>query len=80
MKVNIQKWGNSLALRIPRSFALETHIKQNSEVDIFLKDGKIIVSSTSKKSYTLKNLLSKVSSKNLHKEIDTGFVKGREVW
>ena len=43
MKTRIQKWGNSLALRIPKSFAAETHQEQGPLVDISLHDGRLIV-------------------------------------
>ncbi len=33
MKTRIQKWGNSLALRIPKSFAVETGLDQDVLVD-----------------------------------------------
>ncbi len=36
MKTRIQKWGNSLALRIPKSFALETGLEQDATVDVAL--------------------------------------------
>jgi antitoxin MazE len=43
MKTRIQKWGNSLALRIPKSFALESGLDQDALVDVALVDGKLVV-------------------------------------
>ena len=43
MKARIQKWGNSLALRIPKSFAAHSNIEQGSVVDLSLDNGKMIV-------------------------------------
>lgn len=34
MKIQVQKWGNSLALRIPKSFAIETKIDQGTIVEL----------------------------------------------
>jgi len=42
MHTQVQKWGNSLAIRIPKSFAKETNIDKGSFVDLSLSDGKII--------------------------------------
>src|SRR5438105_2557416 len=80
MQSQIQKWGNSLALRIPKSFAEETNIEQGSVVDISIEDGKIIIVPTSKSQYTLEELLSDVTRKNLHKEVNTGNAIGKESW
>ena len=46
MKVQIQKWGNSLALRIPKSFAIESKVKQGTVVEVSLEQGKIVGSSS----------------------------------
>ncbi len=79
MKVRIKKWGNSLALRIPKSFAMEAHVGEGSTVDVFVKDGKLIVSPTAS-SYPLEELLAKVHKDNIHHEISTDNPVGREVW
>ncbi len=80
MKARIQKWGNSLALRIPKAFAAETNIKQNSLVEISLVDGKLVVSHASEAAYTLEALLAGVTEENLHSEIDFGSPVGVEIW
>jgi len=80
MNMRIQKWGNSLALRIPKSFAKEVHIGQGATVDISVKDGKLIIAPPVKPAYTLGKLLSGISKKNLHRECETGRPMGREIW
>lgn len=79
MKVQIQKWGNSLALRIPKSFAVETKIEQGSTVEVTLEKEQIVVKPV-KKEITLENLLADVTEENLHAEIDFGKAEGKEVW
>ncbi|MBV6497517.1 MAG: AbrB/MazE/SpoVT family DNA-binding domain-containing protein [Acidobacteria bacterium ACB1] len=79
MKVQIQKWGNSLALRIPKSFAIESHISQGSTVEVSLEKGKIVVFPLESK-VTLDDLLSGVTAENLHGEIDMGRSVGKEIW
>lgn len=80
MKLRIQKWGNSLALRIPKSFAAETKIEQNTEVDLIVTDGKLVVSPVIVPAWTLEGLLAGISPENLHGEIDDGPSVGSESW
>lgn len=80
MKVKIQKWGNSLAVRIPKSFAVETKIEQDSVVDLAVVDGKIIVEPEKKKpKYTLEELLEGINEDNIHSETDWGEPVGKEI-
>ena len=80
MRVQIQKWGNSLALRIPKSFAVESKVEQGSTVEVSLDKGKIVVTPVAEPEITLDNLLAKVTKGNLHGEISTGEPVGKEVW
>ena len=80
MKVQIQKWGNSLALRIPKSFAQETKIDQGTVVNLSLKEGEIIIRPIVEPEYSLDKLLSQVTKENIHREVDTGRAQGKEVW
>jgi antitoxin MazE len=80
MKTRVQKWGNSLALRIPKSFAAEVGLDPDSAVEMSLRDGKLIVAPADKPRFTLKQLLAKVTQENLHEEVDTGPAAGGEVW
>ncbi len=80
MKTRIQKWGNSLALRIPKSFALETGLDQDALVDVVLVDGKLIVTPLQRSSFSLEQLLAGITDQNQHTEYDTGEAVGNEVW
>lgn len=80
MKVQVQKWGNSLALRIPKSFAVESNIGQGSTVEVTLENGKIIVFPVAEPELSLDELLAKVTPENLHGEPDTGISVGQEAW
>ena len=80
MKLQIQKWGNSLALRILKSFAIESQIEQGSTVEVSLESGKIIVFPVAKPDFSLDDLLAEVTAENLHGEIDTGASIGKEAW
>lgn len=80
MRTKIQKWGNSLALRIPKPFALDAQLENNSIVEISLVDGRIVIKPIAAHHWTLEQLLSGVTSDNLHQEIDIGAAVGNEVW
>ena len=80
MRARIQKWGNSLALRIPKSFATEVGLQRDTSVDISLADGKLVITPVAKPKLTLKQLLAKVTKENLHHEVDTGHAVGNEAW
>ena len=78
MTSKIQKWGNSLGIRIPKSIIEKANLNENSEVEIENKDGAIIIFPRQKK-LSLDTLLSEITKDNLHQESDDE-VEGREVW
>jgi antitoxin MazE len=80
MVTKIKKWGNSLGLRIPKSFAKEADIDDGSDVDISLEEDRIVIRSLKRGRYHLSDLLLQVREDNLHEEISTGDAIGREVW
>lgn len=80
MKARVQKWGNSLALRIPRSFAHEAGLERETSVELSLADGKLVITPVAKPAPTLRQLLAKVTKENLHHEVDTGPATGDETW
>ena len=80
MKVQVQKWGNSLALRIPKSFAAESKIEQGTPVDISVVQGKLVVVPIVNADYSLEDLLARVTKRNIYSEIDTGPSLGNESW
>ena len=80
MKTRVQKWGNSLALRIPKSFADEVGLQKETSVEVSLADGKLVITPVNKPKLTLNQLLAKVTKENLHHEIDTGSAIGNETW
>jgi antitoxin MazE len=80
MRTEVQKWGNSLAIRIPRAFAEETRLNNGTRVDLKLQSGRLIISPMRKKHYNLSSLLARVGSAKKHSEIDWGRAAGREAW
>jgi antitoxin MazE len=80
MQTKIQKWGNSLGLRIPRSFAAEAQVEEGATVDLSLENGRLLVRPLRVRKYALTVLLRKVNRRNLHSEVSTGKAVGRETW
>ncbi len=80
MHTKIQRWGNSLGLRIPKSFAEQIEIEAGSEVDLLVKEGEVIIRPRRGPRYNLSDLLHGITAKNIHEEIETGGSVGREVW
>ena len=83
MKARVQKWGNSLAVRIPKALATETGLGENAEVELSSDNGRIVVAPRKRKrkpKYTVEEMLRGITPDNLHGEIDFGPPVGREVW
>ena len=80
MRVQVRKWGNSLALRIPKPFAEDAEVQEGTIVDLSVSEGKLVVTPVRKKKAALKQLLAKVHEGNLHSEVDFGPAVGREAW
>jgi antitoxin MazE len=80
MKATIQKWGNSLALRIPKAVAEELGLEQRSLVELFMTRGTLVLKPAKRVRPTLAALLDKVTTDNIHAEADLGPPQGREAW
>ncbi len=80
MTTKVQKWGNSLALRIPKSFAEDVHLENGAEVNLTIEDGRLVVQPSSKSKYSLSALLKQISDDNLHHEVEWGKARGHEAW
>jgi len=78
MTVAIKKWGNSLALRIPKDIAQTLHIENNSTLELNIKDGALVIKPQGET--LLESLVSGINSHNVHAEVDTGKAMGNEAW
>lgn len=79
MQTRISKWGNSLAVRLPKPFMEQLGLVEGSEVDISLEQGRLILSAANRE-YQLQDLVDGITTENLHRESDWGRPKGHEVW
>ena len=80
MKARIVKRGNSLALRIPKPFADEVRLAEDSPVDVSVRNGKLVVVPMVDSELTLEDLVSQITPENRHGETETGTAVGSEVW
>ena len=77
MQTVVQKWGNSLGIRIPSMYVKEFNLKNGNSVDIIEENGKIVIVPPKK---TLQEMLSRVTNENIHSPIETGSPLGNEEW
>ena len=80
MRTRLQTWGNSLVLRIPKPFAAEMDLKSDSQVEISVSNGVLVVKPAVEPEITLESLLDRVTEQNVHPEVDFGPAVGKEVW
>ncbi len=78
MQGQIGKWGNSLALRLPRSLAADVRFHEGTRVDLYIDDGSLVVR-VARPKYKLAELLSG-EKRRKHKEVDWGNGEGEEDW
>ena len=80
MEARIDKWGNSLALRIPQPLASQLGLKLDTEVELTPRGGELVVSVRKQAQSNLDILLEGITEENLHAEVDTGQPVGNETW
>lgn len=80
METRVQKWGDSLAVCIPKPLAIKVGLKHNSQVELSLMDGKLVIAPVVEPTLNLESLLAQVTEDNMHREVDTGPAMGIEAW
>jgi antitoxin MazE len=76
----IQRWGNSLAVRIPKAFAQDVGLEEDSPVEIAVRGGALVITPRAPQPLTLQQLLGGITDENIHEEIETGAALGNEAW
>jgi antitoxin MazE len=77
--MRVTRWGNSLAVRIPKALAEQANIGEGSEVELRVADGVLTVRSRCR-SYRVEELVDRITAENRHDEVDWGPPAGKEVW
>ena len=80
MEARLQKWGNSVGLRIPSNILKSLNLKKDDVVELKQDEDKIIISISKRKKISLKEEFEKYTGKNLAKEFDWDEPVGREIW
>ncbi|MPZ16271.1 MAG: AbrB/MazE/SpoVT family DNA-binding domain-containing protein [Chloroflexi bacterium] len=80
MQTKIQRWGNSLGLRIPKSFAEEADVEAGSTVDLSIEGGELVIRPLRRRRYSLSSLVAAINRDNVHGPVETGEPVGREAW
>ena len=80
MRTKVGRWGNSLAVRIPKDLAEEARLDVETEVELSVEGDRLLVAPTAARGWTLSDLLVRVTRENIHEELDLGPPVGREVW
>lgn len=76
----LAKWGNSLALRIPKAVAEDAKLREGESVTVTAaSEGRLVVKKA-RREYRLRQLVSRITARNRHNETDWGKPKGREIW
>lgn len=79
MQTHIAKWGNSLALRLPKALTASHNLKEGTAVELTEHVDGILLRPTGL-SYDLKELLSGIRPDNQHQPVETGQPMGKEIW
>ncbi|MCP9786752.1 AbrB/MazE/SpoVT family DNA-binding domain-containing protein [Cyanobium sp. N5-Cardenillas] len=80
MQTKVQKWGNSLGVRIPRGLAEEVGLGAGTEVSLTAKDGELVLRPSLPTRLQLQDLLSGITPANIHASVDTGDAVGAEAF
>lgn len=75
--MKVQKWGNSLAVRLPKSLCQAMNISEGKEVDFSIGKNSIIIKP---KKETLEEMLEGITPEMYHKEMFNDAAIGKEEW
>ncbi len=76
----VDRWGNSLGIRLPKQFTEQLALNEGSAVVVTLEKNVLVLRPQKKKEQTLKQLLERITQDNLHDAVDWGAPRGKEVW
>lgn len=81
MATKVQKWGNSLAVRLPREVAGRFHLDEGTVVTIQPEGSGILIKPLAKqKRENLRELIARITPENIHDAVDWGKPRGKEIW
>lgn len=79
VKAKVSKWGNSLALRLPKALLDGYHISEGSDVEIVERKNGLLLTPVAA-GHDYETLIGGIDKDNLHSEVPTGERVGGEAW
>jgi antitoxin MazE len=79
MQVEVVKWGNSSAVRLPAAVLKELHVALGDRLELKTEEGKIVLE-PAQHEYRLEDMVAGITRRNLHAAVDFGAPVGREAW
>lgn len=80
MNIKVQKWGNSLAVRIPKAVSAAVAVRENAIVDVSVVKKSIVLRPVRRAPLRLRDLVKGITKENMHHEVHWGQPVGKEVW
>ena len=80
MKTQIAKWGNSMAVRIPKAVAQAAKLRPGDHLELAAEGSGVVRMRKRTEKQTLQDLVRGITAANLHKETDWGAPEGNELW
>jgi antitoxin MazE len=80
MKTQIAKWGNSIAVRIPKTVAQAANLRLGDHLEMAVEDSGVVRMRKKQGKLSLKDLIRGITGENLHTETDWGEPEGKELW
>ena len=79
VRAQLVKWGNSKAVRIPKTVLEQAALREGEQLEIRVQEGVITIEAVNQK-LTLESLIAGITSENRYRETDWGKPVGKEVW
>lgn len=80
MEARLQKWGNSVGIRIPSNILKSLNLKLDDKIDLIEEDNKIIISKSKKDKISLEERFKNYNGKELENDFEWDEPVGREIW
>ena len=80
MEIRLQKWGNSIGIRIPNAFLKSLKLKNNDKILLVQEEDKIIITKSNNNNIDLKERFDNYKGENLALEFEWDSPVGKEIW
>lgn len=77
MQSHVQKWGNSLGIRIPAQFSKQLSLKKGSAIKIDIEGDHLVIRPHA---YDLQEMVDAITDENKYEAISDYTPVGKEIW